>query len=62
MKPLTQEEFIPALAKIDPVYKDEFEQFKAWATKYNKQGKPEEKPKDEGKGKGKKDEGKKKKK
>jgi len=62
-KPLTGAEFIPPLSKIDPVFKEEYEQFAAWTQKNNPQGKPEEKPKkDDGKGKGKKDDGKKKKK
>jgi hypothetical protein len=63
IKPLMHQEFIPPLSKIDPVFKEEYEQFQAWTNKNNPQGKPEEKPKKEdAKGKGKKDEGKKKKK
>mmetsp|Transcript_26433 Transcript_26433/g.53723 ORF Transcript_26433/g.53723 Transcript_26433/m.53723 type:complete len:172 (-) Transcript_26433:125-640(-) len=52
VKPLTHAEFIPPLSKIDPVFKEEYEQFAAWTVKNNPQGKPEEKPKkDEGKDK-----------
>ncbi len=62
VKPLTHGEFIPPLSKIDPVFRDEYEQFAAWTVKNNPQGKPEEKkPKDDGKGKDKKDAKKKKK-
>ena len=32
-KPLTASEFIPPLAKIDPIYKEEEEAFKTWYTK-----------------------------
>ena len=53
-------EFVPHLAKIDPVFKEEFEQFAAWSAKNNPQGKQEDKPKKEKKDK--KDGGKKKKK
>ena len=60
IKPLTSAEFVPHLAKIDPVFKEEFEQFAAWSAKNNPQGKQEDKPKKEKKDK--KDGGKKKKK
>ena len=62
VKPLTPAEFIPHLAKIEPVHKEEFEQFQAWSTKNNPQGKQEPKPKKEKGGKGKEGGGKKKKK
>lgn len=52
IKPLTNAEFIPHLAKIDPVFKDEYEQFSAWSAKNNPQGKQEDKPKKEKKGGG----------
>ena len=37
IKPLANAEFIPHLAKIDPVFKDEYEQFSAWSAKNNPQ-------------------------
>ena len=52
IKPLSSNEFIPHLAKIDPVFKEEFEQFSVWSAKNNPQGKQEEKPKKEKKEKG----------
>eukprot|EP00277_Geminigera_cryophila_P018582 CAMPEP_0179449346 /NCGR_PEP_ID=MMETSP0799-20121207/33328_1 /TAXON_ID=46947 /ORGANISM="Geminigera cryophila, Strain CCMP2564" /LENGTH=256 /DNA_ID=CAMNT_0021242369 /DNA_START=70 /DNA_END=840 /DNA_ORIENTATION=+ len=47
IKPLTHAEFIPHLAKIDPVFKDEFDLFATWSAKNNPQGKQEDKPKKE---------------
>jgi len=62
LKALTQAEFVPHLSKIDPIFKEEYEQFKAWTDKNNPQGKGEDKPKKEKKeGKGDKKGGKKKK-
>ena len=52
IKPLSHAEFVPHLAKVDPVFKDEYEQFQAWSTKNNPQGKQEEKPKKEKAAKG----------
>uniref|UniRef100_A0A7S1E580 AAA+ ATPase domain-containing protein n=3 Tax=Hemiselmis andersenii TaxID=464988 RepID=A0A7S1E580_HEMAN len=45
VKPLSHTEFVPHLAKVDPVFKDEYDTFQAWTAKNNPQGKPEEKPK-----------------
>lgn len=47
IKPLSHTEFVPHLAKVDPVFKDEYEKFQAWTAKNNPQGKQEEKPKKE---------------
>ena len=43
IKALSHTEFVPHLAKVDPVFKDEYELFQVWTEKNNKQGKVEEK-------------------